>query len=103
MFCNTSESKIKDTISVYELSTKGASSYGVIGMCGNAAEWTSSWYLPYHGHEISNPSFGKIFKVIRGGSFFEEKKKASSYYRNFGGKPNLISDRRAGFRLVKDF
>ncbi len=102
MFCNTKESKIMDTVSVYELSIKGASPYGVIGMCGNAPEWTSSWYLPYLGHEIENSSYGKQYKVIRGGSFFEERKKATTYYRNFGGNPNLQSDRRAGFRLVKD-
>ncbi len=102
IFCNVKESKVKDTISVYELSTKGARPYGVIGMCGNAPEWTSSWYLPYEGHYIESKSFGKQYKVIRGGSFFEDKKSATTFSRNFGGNPNLYEDRRAGFRLVKD-
>ena len=102
IYCNTIESKLNDTISVYEISTKSASPYGVIGMCGNAPEWTSSSYLPYEGHFIKNKYFGKQYKVIRGGSFFEDKKKATVYYRNFGGNPNLFDDRKAGFRLVKD-
>jgi formylglycine-generating enzyme required for sulfatase activity len=102
LLCNTKESKIADTVSVYELAAKGASPYGVIGMCGNAAEWTSSWYTAYEGHFTKNPAFGKQYKVIRGGSFFDDKKTSTVYFRSYGGNPNLAEDRRAGFRLVKD-
>ncbi len=102
LLCNIKESKVGDTVSVYELATKGASPYGVIGMCGNAAEWTSSWYTAYEGHFLKNPAFGKQYKVIRGGSFFDDKKSSTVFFRSYGGNPNLAEDRRAGLRLVKD-
>lgn len=100
--CNTLESNIGATISVYELSPKSASVYGAIGMCGNAQEWTSSWYLPYNGNYSTHNSFGKLYKVIRGGSFWSSKREATVFYRSYGGIPNLAEDKKAGFRLVKD-
>ncbi|MCX7999620.1 MAG: formylglycine-generating enzyme family protein, partial [Leptospiraceae bacterium] len=90
------------TISVYELPKKGASVYGVVGMCGNAPEWTSSWYEPYENHFFESHLTGKAVKVVRGGSFFESRKNCTVYARSFGGLPNLAEDRRAGFRLVID-
>jgi formylglycine-generating enzyme required for sulfatase activity len=103
LLCNSRESKTGKTISVHELSTEGASPYGVIGMCGNAPEWTSSWYEPYPGHHLKSFSFGKIYKVVRGGSFSENAKNSSSLSRSYGGIPNLAEDRRAGFRLAMDY
>ncbi len=100
--CNCKGNGANDTISVYELPIKGASVYGVIGMCGNAPEWTSSWYEPYTGHYFDSPLNGKAVKVVRGGSFFESRKNCTVYARSFGGLPNLAEDRRAGFRLVID-
>ena len=100
--CNCLESGVKDTLSVYELPTKGASVYGVLGMCGNAPEWTSSWYGPYQGHFFESPVAGQFLKVVRGGAFFDSKKKCTVYARSYGGLPNLAEDRRAGFRLVWD-
>ncbi|AOP35836.1 sulfatase [Leptospira tipperaryensis] len=102
VLCNTIESKRMDTIGVYELAKKSASPYGVIGMCGNVAEWTSSDYLPYKGHSLKRSAFGKMHKVIRGGSFSSNKEESTSYHRSFGGIPNLKTDRRAGIRLVWD-
>jgi formylglycine-generating enzyme required for sulfatase activity len=102
MYCNSLESGIGDTVSVFELSTKGASPYGVIGMCGNAPEWTSSWYEAYEGHHFSSPIAGKTVKVIRGGSYMDSQKRCSVHYRTFGGLPNLREDKKAGFRLVQD-
>lgn len=100
--CNSIESGIGDTVSVYELSTKGASPYGAIGMCGNAAEWTSSWYNAYEGHSIQSSLVGKSVKVIRGGAYTDSQKRCSVHYRTFGGLPNLKEDKRAGFRLIQD-
>ncbi|ALO24633.1 formylglycine-generating sulfatase enzyme [Leptospira borgpetersenii serovar Ballum] len=100
--CNTLESKNMDTISVYELAKRSASPYGAIGMCGNVAEWTSSDYLPYQGHSLKKNAFGKMHKVIRGGSFSSTKEESTTYFRSFGGIPNLKTDRRAGIRLVWD-
>ncbi len=103
LLCNSRESKKGKTISVYELSQEGASPYGIIGMCGNAPEWTSSWYEPYPGHHLKSFSFGKIYKVVRGGSFSENAKNTTGLARSYGGVPNLAEDRRAGFRLVTDY
>ncbi|XDD50463.1 formylglycine-generating enzyme family protein [Leptospira sp. WS92.C1] len=100
--CNTIESKKMDTIAVLDLAKKSASPYGAIGMCGNAAEWTNSDYLPYQGHSLKRTTFGRMHKVIRGGSFSSTKEESTTYHRSFGGIPNLKTDRRAGIRLVWD-
>ncbi|MCB1177761.1 MAG: SUMF1/EgtB/PvdO family nonheme iron enzyme, partial [Leptospiraceae bacterium] len=100
--CNCSDNGANDTLSVYDLPSKGASYYGVIGMCGNASEWTSSWYEPYKGHHFESPVAGKVVKVVRGGSFMDSRKNCTVYYRSYGGLPNLRSDYRAGIRLVID-
>lgn len=81
---------------------KDINSYGVYGMCGNAAEWTSSWFLPYRGNTHQNKDFGRKFKVIRGGSFDLPNRFSKSYERMIGGAPSLLSDYRAGFRCAKN-
>ena len=97
--CNTLETGIKDTQAVYDLRDK--SPYGIFGLCGNAREWTSSWYAPYRGHYWTKKmKGGRLFKVIRGGSFAESRKAARSDYRDHGGLPSLDRDHSAGFRLV---
>ena len=98
-FCNTIEAGRKDTLAVHKLRDK--SPYGILGLCGNAREWTSSWYVPYRGHHWADKTkAGKVFKVIRGGSFAESKKAARADYRDYGGLPSLNDDHSAGFRLV---
>ncbi|MCB1156294.1 MAG: SUMF1/EgtB/PvdO family nonheme iron enzyme [Leptospiraceae bacterium] len=101
--CNSRESKLFETVSVYELSTAGKSPYGLMGMCGNVAEWTSSWYKPYKGHYLKHRAFGQQYRVIRGGSFTSSKREVSTFFRDYGGIPNLKEDRKAGFRLVVDY
>lgn len=77
------------------------SPYGVVGMCGNAAEWTSSWLLPYRGNTARDERFGRRYKVIRGGSYEHSLEQAKSYARLAGGIPTLARDHRAGFRCAK--
>lgn len=101
-YCNTLESGKGRTISVYELPTKSASPYGAIGMCGNVAEWTSSWYDKYPGQPYELNGYGKFFKVIRGGSYRDSAQEGLVYHRSYGGIPNLKEDKKAGFRLVKE-
>lgn len=100
--CNTLESGRGGTVSVYDM--RDESPYGVIGMCGNAREWTSSWYQAYPGHRLRNAqgAAGRVFKVIRGGSFSQGFEFARADVRDYGGLPTLAADRSAGFRLVKD-
>jgi formylglycine-generating enzyme required for sulfatase activity len=75
--------------------------YGLKGMCGNAAEWTSSWLVPYRGNTARDSRFGKRFKVIRGGSYEHPLELAKSYVRLAGGIPSLSADKRAGFRCAR--
>lgn len=76
--------------------------YGLTGMCGNAAEWTQSWLLPYRGNTRQDERFGKRYKVIRGGSYEHPLELAKSYVRLAGGIPSLTRDRRAGFRCARN-
>ena len=80
---------------------KDRNSYGLVGMCGNAAEWTQSWLLPYRGNTRRDERFGKRYKVIRGGSYEHPLELAKSYTRLAGGIPSLAADRRAGFRCAR--
>lgn len=46
----------------------GASWVGCLNMCGNASEWTDSWYQAYPGPRPPRSSeFGRKYKVLRGG------------------------------------
>lgn len=100
--CNTLESGIGDTVPVHKM--KDSSPMGVVGLCGNAREWTASWYRVYKGHHLPNrrARLGKVFKVIRGGSYAQKKEYARSNFRDYGGFPTLARDRSAGFRMVMD-
>lgn len=80
---------------------RDANAFGLMGMCGNAAEWTSSWLMPYRGNTSHDRRFGKRFKVIRGGSYEHPLELAKSYQRLAGGIPSLKRDRRAGFRCAR--
>jgi len=80
---------------------RDANAYGLVGMCGNAAEWTQSWLLPYRGNTNHDMRFGKRYKVIRGGSFEHPLSLAKSYVRLAGGIPSLATDKRAGFRCAR--
>jgi formylglycine-generating enzyme required for sulfatase activity len=98
--CNTLESGHGSPLPVTAL--KDASPYGVYGMCGNAREWTSSWYAAYPGHRLAEKQAvsGQMFKVIRGGSYDQRGQFSRSDFRDYGGFPDLAQDHSAGFRLV---
>ncbi|MBI3605412.1 MAG: formylglycine-generating enzyme family protein [Nitrospirae bacterium] len=66
--CNTDDSRLQWTLPVGSL-PGGASPYGIMDMCGNLSEWTSSWYEPYPGNSLKRDAFGKQFKVVRGGAW----------------------------------
>ena len=86
--------------SIHTLTDKNIN--GLFGMCGNAAEWTSSWFLPYRGNSKKDLRYGRKYKVIRGGSFELSSRWTKVYERIPGGIPSLNQDYRAGFRCAKD-
>ena len=85
---------------------EGASPFGVVNMAGNASEWTSSWYMPYHGNRSKQGAeykkYGKQYKVVRGGAWYSDRYRLRVTSREIGGTPNLSSENLAGFRCVKD-
>ncbi len=50
-------------------SPRNVSPYGVYDMAGNVMEWTDSWYEPYPGSTLERESFGRKYRVLRGGSW----------------------------------
>lgn len=42
--------------------------YGVYDMGGNVMEWADAWYEPYPGNKTEVKDFGKISRILRGGS-----------------------------------
>jgi len=67
---NTPQSRIGHTTPVGSFPA-GASPYGAMDMAGNVWEWTDSWYLPYPGNKRSNPNYGELYRIVRGGSWFD--------------------------------
>jgi gamma-glutamyl hercynylcysteine S-oxide synthase len=68
---------------------RGASPYGVLGMVGDAWEWTASDFEAYPGFrafpysEYSEIFFGDSFKVLRGGSWATRARVAGTTFRNW--------------------
>ncbi|MFQ5508309.1 MAG: formylglycine-generating enzyme family protein [Leptospirillia bacterium] len=67
---NTPQSNIGHTMPVGSF-PNGASPYGALDMAGNVWEWTDSWYQPYPGNTRSNPNYGEIYRIVRGGSWYD--------------------------------
>ena len=84
----------------------GASAYGVLGLVGDAWEWTSSEFSGYAGYrafpyrEYSEVFFGSDYKVLRGGSWAAHPSAVRSTFRNW----DLPIRRQifAGFRCARD-
>lgn len=73
---NTLESDYRDTVEVASI-PGDASPFGVLGMCGNVQEWTSSRYPP-----LADEVFAAdILQVVRGGSFNDTVYGARISYR----------------------
>ena len=82
----------------------GASAYGVLGLVGDAWEWTSSHFRAYDGfrafpyREYSEVFFGTDYRVLRGGSWASRPRVVRNTFRNWD-----YPERRqifAGFRCA---
>jgi iron(II)-dependent oxidoreductase len=87
-------------------SPRGASAYGVLGLIGDAWEWTAGDFGPYPGfrahpyREYSELFFGRGYRVLRGGSWATRPAVARNTFRNWD-----LPQRRqifSGFRCARD-
>lgn len=67
---NTPQLGNEDTMPVGKFES-GKSPYGVYDMAGNVWEWTSDWFLPYPGNSHPDENYGEMYKVVRGGSWYD--------------------------------
>jgi formylglycine-generating enzyme required for sulfatase activity len=84
---------------------EGASPYGLMDMSGNVWEWTDSWYTAYPGNHDRSENYGEIYKVLRGGSwwdcsFYRCGISAPSYNRSFFNA--RVKNASFGFRCARD-
>ena len=98
--CNTFESHIRRTTPV-GIFPGGETPEGVVDLCGNIWEWTSSAYLgyPYEAtSEREDPSRTDVRRVVRGGSWVSSRYCARASVRDRGGPDDRGYD--SGFRVV---
>jgi len=63
-----SNNSVGDTTAVGSY-PKGASPYGALDMAGDVWQWVADWYDPYLGNTVSDPAYGRWYRVVRGGSW----------------------------------
>ena len=79
----------------------GKTPAGVMDLIGNAWEWTSSDVRVYPGGHLTS-TVPRDVKIIRGGSWQETEKQATTTYRGFLRMTGADDYSATGFRCVKD-
>jgi len=96
------------TDATFPVASRLANAWGIFDMNGNAGEWVFNWYAPdaiadlYANGDLSAPRQGRK-KIVRGGSWDENKANLRSSYRNV--KPSQQSGSiygSIGFRCAAD-
>jgi formylglycine-generating enzyme required for sulfatase activity len=95
-FANTSEGKAGKIVEVGRY-LGGASPYGVVDLCGNVWEWTSSQLRAYGTQELIEDGV----MVIRGGAYDSPTEFATMSYRGAVRKDKPYP--KTGFRCARDF
>ena len=86
---------------------EGASFYGALDMAGNAVEWVADWYSEdYYAdspdRNPQGPSFGSLYRVVRGGSWRDWYAETSALCTARSKSVPSAYDQGVSFRLVVD-
>lgn len=96
---NTEENRTSSTLKIGSFKG-GVSEFGCFDMSGNVYEWTSTWYNPYEGNPEVSVEYGRVYRVLRGGSFMTDSFESRGARRHYA-KPGAARE-DFGFRCAKD-
>lgn len=96
--CNTVEAGIMVPTPVDYFSPRGESTFGVADMAGNVQEWCMTKARGSYGVPEDNADDGHYGRVVRGGSYKLEKRRARTASRGWAAPYDWEAD--IGFRVV---